>query len=120
MSTQIAVYILSFMGLSAMALVVLSWMILKVGAALSDCPVTGRAARAGALTIVTGYAAIGAGAAVLASAIAISAIEIAPFEGFLAALGVVVMCLGIGFGHAVRTLREAVAVAAAQAKSMPA
>ena len=98
--------------LAACALAALSFMIFKIGDALADCPTTGRAARAGSLTIVTGFVAIGSGGVlIIAAAVFMSLTNIA-VEGVMAALGLSILCLGLGFTHAVATLRDVVAQAA--------
>ncbi len=103
--------------LAACALGGLSFMIFKIGDALSDCPATGRAARAGALTIVTGFVAIGGGAVlIIAAGVFVSLADIAA-EGAMAALGLSILCLGLGFTHAVATLRDVVAQSAKQAQA---
>lgn len=111
------IYFAAYLLAAAAALVLMSVMILRIGTALSECPITGRAAHAGALTIVTGYSAIGTGAAFLVGAGALVVIPEMPMVGLLGALGLCLLGLGIGFGHAVGTLRQVVGQAAAQAKS---
>ncbi len=100
--------------LAACALGALSFMIFKIGEALADCPVTGRAARAGSLTIVTGFVAIGGGGVlIIAAGVFVTLPDLAP-EGIMAALGLSILCLGLGFSHAIATLRDVVAQAAKQ------
>lgn len=110
---MLLVYIVFFV-VAACALTALSYMIFKIGAALADCPTTGRAAKAGSLTIVTGFVAIGAGAVMIIGAGVFVALSEIPAEGVLAALGLSVLCLGLGFTHAIATLRDVVAQAAKQ------
>lgn len=104
-----------FFLIAASALAALSVMIFKIGEALADCPVTGRAAKAGSLTIVTGFVAIGAGAVMIIGAGVFVALPQLDVEGVMAALGLSVLCLGLGFTHAIATLRDVVAQAGKQA-----
>jgi hypothetical protein len=106
-----------YFALAACALVALSIMIFKIGDALSDCPVTGRAAKAGSLTIVTGFMAIGAGGVLIFAARELAALREMDIQGVMAALGISLLCLGLGFSHAVATLRDVVAQSAIQAKA---
>lgn len=86
-------------------LAALSTMILKISHSLGDCPQTGRVARAAGVTIATGYAAIGGGAVALIG----SALPVmrggAPATLF--AIGFAALVLGLGFTHAVTSLRNA-------------
>lgn len=86
------------------AVTALATMILRIGALLGDCPQSRATARAGAVTIATGFAAIGAGGVILIGA-ALPLLAQAPLAGFLAALGFAALCLGLGFTQAVGTLR---------------
>jgi len=104
-----------FFLVTGCALAGLSYMIFRIGDALTDCPVTGRAARAGSLTIVTGFVAIGSGAVIIIAAGVFVALSEIAIEGAMAALGISVLCLGLGFTHAVATLRDVIAQAAKQA-----
>ena len=103
--------------IAACALAALSFMIFKIGDALADCPTTGRAAKAGSLTIVTGFVAIGSGAVLIIAAGVFVALADIAVEGVMAALGLSILCLGLGFTHAVATLRDVVAQAAKQARA---
>lgn len=103
--------------LAACALAALSFMIFKIGDALADCPSTGRAAKAGSLTIVTGFVAIGGGAVLIIAAGVFTSLNDIAAEGVMAALGLSVLCLGLGFTHAVATLRDVVAQAADRANA---
>lgn len=100
---------------TAIALAGLSYMIFRIGEALSDCPATGRAAKAGSLTIVTGFVAIGTGAVMIIAAGVFTALAGINVETVLAAIGVSLLGLGLGFTHAIATLRDVVAQAAARA-----
>ena len=95
-----ALYIaLGFGGLAALAII-----ILRIGALLGECPQSRATARAGAVTIATGFSAIGAGGVMLIGA-ALALLAQAPMAGFLVALGFAALCLGLGFTHAISTLR---------------
>ncbi len=105
-----ALYIaLGFGGLSALAI-----MILRIGALLGECPQSRATARAGAMTIATGFSAIGAGGVILIGA-ALPLLGDAPLAGFLCASGFAALCLGLGFTHAVGTLRAIMFDASAKA-----
>lgn len=88
------------------ALGILTHMILRIGALMGDCPQTGRTARSAAITIATGFAAIGLGGVVLA-AIILPALQTS-LVGLLGALGLACLALGLGFTQAVATLRGVV------------
>ena len=105
----------TFFLVTALALAGLSYMIFKIGDALTDCPATGRAARAGSLTIVTGFIAIGTGAVMIMAAGVFTAFAGIDIETVLAAIGLALLGLGLGFTHAIATLRDVVAQAAKQA-----
>lgn len=106
-----------YIGLAACALVGLSVMIFKVGDALADCPVTGRAAKAGSLTIVTGFVAIGLGGVLLIGAAAMVVPPTLTVQAVVTAFGISVLCLGLGFSQAIATLRDVIAQASEQAKA---
>ncbi len=91
--------VLAFGGLFALALV-----ILRIGTLMGDCPVSAARARTAALTITTGFVAIGAGGAILIGA-GIPFLAAAPLSAVMLALGCATLCLGLGFTHAVATLR---------------
>lgn len=91
--------ILAFGGLTALCI-----MILRIGAMIGTCPDTGTATRAAAVTITTGFAAIGAGGVILIGAVLpLNAGH--PAVAFLCAAGFASLCLGLGFTHAIGTLR---------------
>lgn len=100
---------LGFGGLAA-----LSIMILRIGTLLGECPQSRATARAGAVTIATGFSAIGAGGVILIGA-ALPLLAQAPLAGFLVALGFAALCLGLGFTHAIGTLRAVMFDARSQA-----
>jgi hypothetical protein len=93
-----------YIALAFGALAALAIMILRIGALLGECPQSRATARAAAITIATGFAAIGAGGVILIGA-ALPLVANAPLAGFLAALGFAALCLGLGFTQAVGTLR---------------
>lgn len=95
---------LTYIALGFGALAALAAMILRIGALLGDCPKSRATAHAAAVTIATGFAAIGAGGVILIGA-ALPLLTDAPFVGFLAGLGLAALCLGLGFTQAVGTLR---------------
>ena len=92
-----------FVG-AASLLAVLTGMILRIGAMMSDCPKNGLAIKTASVTIATGFAAIGAGGIILIVAL-LGALQIEPILGLLLSLGLAALCLGLGFTHAVGTLR---------------
>ncbi len=102
MFIEIAIYL----SLGLLMLLCMALMILRIGTLLGDCPKSGRAARAGSVTIATGYAMVGLGGVVLIGA-AIPLLE-GGLVALLPALGLVAICLGLGFSHAVAILRAVV------------
>ncbi|MEP1793023.1 hypothetical protein [Parasphingorhabdus sp.] len=95
---------LLYIALGFGALSVLALMILRIGALLGHCPHSRDTARAAAITIATGFAAIGAGGVILIGA-TLLLLPDAPLAGFLGALGFAALCLGLGFTQAIGTLR---------------
>ena len=93
-----------YIALGFGALIALAAMILRIGTMLAECPDSGPTVRAAAVTIATGFAAIGAGGVILIGAV-LPLLADAPLAGFLAALGFAALCLGLGFTQAVGTLR---------------
>lgn len=98
---------LSYFALALTIVFALAAMILKIGQMLGDCPQTGAAARAAAVTITTGFVAIGIGMVLLIFT-AIMLMDGDALLSFLTALGLAAMALGLGFTHAVSTLRAVV------------
>lgn len=90
------------------ALAALCTMILRIGALMGNCPQTATTARTAAITIATGFAAIGAGGVILIGAI-LPFMAHMPLLAFLLTLGFAALCLGLGFTHAVGTLRAVIA-----------
>lgn len=108
----------TYLGVSLSILFLLSLMILRIGTLLGDCPQSGRAARAGAVTVATGFAAIGAGGIILiGSGLGIARSD--PMNVLFACLGIATLCLGLGFTHAVTTLRAIVTEALADPAADP-
>ena len=98
-------FILSAYFIAALSvLVALAVMILKVGTVLAQCPDKGQAARAGSITIATGFTAIGAGCVTLIAA----ALPALGFDlmALCICLGGATLALGLGFSNAVATLRS--------------
>lgn len=92
-----------YFTLTLSVLAALDAMILLIGSRIGECPQTGRAARAASVTIATGFAAIGGGAVLLiAAGLPLLGGGLAPT---LLATGLAALCLGLGFTHAVTTLR---------------
>lgn len=98
--------LITYFAVAVTALLALAAMILAIGKTLGDCPQTGRAARAGAITIATGFTAIGAGAVILIAATLPAFDSAAPAT--LGAIGLACLILGLGFTHAVTTLRHVI------------
>ncbi|UWR23070.1 hypothetical protein [Sulfitobacter sp. S190] len=109
--TQLIVVYLVF-GLAALSALVI--MILQIGNMLADCPKNAAAARTAAVTIATGFAAIGGGGIILVAAI-MPLGAASPTGAVLAASGFVAACLGLGFTHAIGTLRAVLQDARAEA-----
>jgi len=96
--------LLAYFLLCALVLSVLSYMILRIGKMLSDCPERGAIIRAASVTVATGFAAIGAGAVILLGLALPLAGEV-HLLALPAALGLSILGLGLGFTHAIGTLR---------------
>ena len=88
------------------AVVVLTLMILHIGALAGDCPVTRARARAVSTSVATGFAAIGTGGVIIIGA-ALPILGEAPVVALMLTLGFAALCLGLGFTHAMGTLRAA-------------
>ncbi|MGR3622681.1 hypothetical protein [Pseudophaeobacter sp.] len=104
-----------YLGLALMMLLAMALMILRIGTLLGECPLSGRAAKAAAVTIANGYAMVGLGGVILIGA-AIPLLE-GGLLALLPALGLVAICLGLGFSHAVATQRAVVREAVQGAQS---
>lgn len=97
--------ILSYALVAFTMLIALCIMLLRIGAMMADCPINGPRMRISAITIATGFAAIGAGGVALIGAGLIVALPQTSLFGLSAALGLAALCLGLGFTQAVATLR---------------
>lgn len=99
------IFISSYALLAFAMLIALCIMLLRIGAMMSDCPDTGQRMRISAITIATGFAAIGAGGVALIGSGLIVSLPQTSLFGLTAALGLAALCLGLGFTQAVATLR---------------
>lgn len=107
-----------YLSLGLTMVVAMAVMILKIGTILGECPQSGRAARAAAVTISCGYAMIGfGGVAIIGTAIPLLEMGAA---GILPCLGLAALCLGLGFSNAVATLRAVVREALTPPHAAPA
>ena len=106
-------YALTYLTAGLIIVALLSYMILKIGALMSQCPQgrtdtsagTNPGARTAAITIATGFAAIGSGGVLLIGAV-LPLLADMPELGVVLGLGFVALCLGLGFTQAVATLRS--------------
>jgi hypothetical protein len=100
--------LLAYFAVALGTLIALTRMIVLIGQGMADCPQTGRMARAASISIATGYLAIGLGGVVLIAAV-IPALDGGSLVGrsviVLLTAGFASLILGLGFAHAVRTLR---------------
>lgn len=87
-------------------------MILRIGHAMGNCPVSKRAAKTAATTIAAGYSMIGFGGVALIGSL-IPSFDI-QLWAILPALGMAAICLGLGFTHAANILRAVVRDATSQ------
>jgi hypothetical protein len=100
--------LLAYFAIALGTLIALTRMIVLIGQGMGDCPDTGRMARAASISIATGYLAIGLGGVVLIAAAipALGAGDLAEHSVIvLLTAGFASLMLGLGFAHAVRTLR---------------
>ena len=103
MLTYTVIYaLIGICGLTALAI-----MILRIGNMIGDCPKSKGAARAAAVTITTGFAAIGAGGVIMIGAL-LPLMPLKPDAVLMLALGFAALCLGLGFTHAIGILRAVV------------
>ncbi|MEL6520127.1 MAG: hypothetical protein AAFQ66_04140 [Pseudomonadota bacterium] len=103
---MIILYALYFV-LSLSVLGALTYMILQIGVMMGACPVNGPTARSAAITIATGFLAIGAGGVCLLAAL----ITLLPQDepvAMLVVLGIAGLALGLGFTQAVATMRDVI------------
>lgn len=106
---------------TAVSLALLGWLahaITRVANALADCPDMEAGQRAGlraaALSISTGFIAIGLGG-LMAIGGALAGVNAPHVVALLSALGLGALCLGLGFTHAVTLLRGLMMPAPAKA-----
>lgn len=100
--------LLTYFALTLTVLIALAAMIQKIAGALADCPEKGRRARAAGLTIASGFLALGAGAVLMIASL--PALD-QQYVTIIFAMGLACVILGLGFTHAVRTLRNVVEAA---------
>lgn len=93
-----------YIPVSLTVLAILTGMILYVGSLVGDCPQNRARAKAVSVTIATGFAAIGAGGVIMIGAVLPVLVD-APLAALMVALGFAALCLGLGFTHAMGTLR---------------
>jgi hypothetical protein len=105
--------ILAYLAIALGTLAALTRMIILIGRSMGDCPQTGRRAMTAAVSIATGFLAIGMGGVILIAA-SIPALDpdtlasqaiIVLFNAGLASL-----ILGLGFTHALRVLRSVISL----------
>ncbi|MEM1266397.1 MAG: hypothetical protein AAGI50_10320 [Pseudomonadota bacterium] len=95
-------------GIGLSGLIALCLIIALMGRALSECPDTGRAARAGAIVMMTGFSAFGFGAvSMIAAMLPILSVEFG-VSPLYTALAFVAFALGTGFVYAAERLRQIV------------
>ena len=94
-----------YFGIATLMVAAMTAMILKIGQLLAECPDNGPAVRAASITIATGYAMIGIGGVGLIGACITFTNTLLALS---AALGMAAICLGLGFTHAIATLRAVV------------
>jgi hypothetical protein len=105
-----------YFALTLSVLLGLALTIHAIAKAIGDCPDTGRAARAAGVTIATGFLAIGGGVVAI---IAGFMLMVEPNAAtMLGCAGLAVLILGLGFTHAITTLR-AVVLAAKPKAALP-
>ncbi len=100
---------LSFIVYFTLALSVLAGLtaaILNIGRDMAACPISGPTAKAASKVIAVGYLAIGFGAVVLGG-IAVPVAMDNQTVGVMLGLGILSLCLGLGFTQAMGSLRQA-------------
>ena len=100
MLTIILIYFVLTFGTVA----ALSAMILHIGKLMATCPDLQLRTRAVTVTVATGFAATGAGGSILIGAL-IPVLEGSTLTALCLASGLSALCLGLGFTHAVTTVR---------------
>jgi hypothetical protein len=113
--------ILGYFTITLSTLVALARMILQVARTSGDCPTNGATARAAALAVTTGFAAIGMGGVILIAAIIPTVVQggtpASTAVITLLTMGMACLSLGLGFSHAVRTLQAVLQIRPAPALS---
>ncbi|WP_299141924.1 hypothetical protein [uncultured Tateyamaria sp.] len=99
---------LVYFNLALGAVAALAVMILRIAALAEICDAGPERAHAAGITVATGFAAIGAGGVILIGA-GLFVLPDAPYAALMLALGLAALCLGLGFTHAVGTLRAVLA-----------
>ena len=116
-------HIATYLALALVMVTAMTMMILRISSLMSECPQSGRAARAAGVTIATGYAMIAlGGVGLIAAALPLlsdgsrSLLPAMGIASLLPALGFAAICRGLGFTHAVATLRAVVREAVTEAQ----
>jgi hypothetical protein len=107
--------ILAYFAIALGTLVALARMIILIGRSIGDCPQTGRRAITAATSIATGYLAIGMGGVILIAASIPAMNPQDPASQAIVVLfnaGLASLILGLGFTHALRTLRSVISLPA--------
>lgn len=96
-----------YFAIAAAILAGLTTMLLHIGKLLGACPVSGAAAWSAAITITTGFVAIGIGGIFLLGAL-MSIIPQSDPTALTAVIGLASLALGLGFSQAAVSLRGAI------------
>ena len=102
-----AFLIITYFTGAMICLATLCLILMKIGTLMATCPVNGPAIRISALTVVTGFGAIGTGGVALIGAI-LPIIAHSGANALLVTLGLALLCLGLGFTQAMTTLQSVV------------
>jgi len=98
------IYTFLYATLAMSGVAALTIAILHIGQLLTPCPERGSMARITALSIACAFAAIGAGGVILIGAL-LPLLAASPLVGMPLALGLAILCLGLGFTQAVAQLQ---------------
>ncbi len=98
------IVLITYAVITLSVLIALASMILKIGSMLGDCPQSKAIAKSAAVTLATGFCAIGGGGVLLIGSV-LPVLQSSAAMALIAALGLAVLCLGLGFTQAVTTLR---------------
>ncbi|MEM9147715.1 MAG: hypothetical protein AAGC57_16140 [Pseudomonadota bacterium] len=93
-----------YLSIAGAGLVALCAVLVVIGRAAAECPMTAAAARLGTWVVTTGFAAFGIGAIGLIGA-ALPVLSRVPASALYAAVGMVAIALGFGFYQAAVMLR---------------